>query len=288
MNTKNMTPRDPQLVTYKTGPDYELKTHIFPTSGEATGPRPAMVMFHGGGWSGGTPTQVYPIARYFAARGILCSSSQYRLKQSHGVKPITCVEDARSSVRWHRDHAADLGIDPARIIVLGSSAGAHIGACTTMGHEPDDPREDTTISCAGCAMVLLNPVLATTPEDWQAYAHNQTVSNLIADFADWGPAGSPLHLVRPGLPPTIIFHGTEDVTVPFAQAEGFTHKMQQAGNDCTLVPFEGKGHAFWNFGKHNNEPFVEIIRQMEAFFARLGLIQGEPMIDEINVNALAD
>jgi acetyl esterase/lipase len=52
--------------------------------------------------------------------------------------------------------------------------------------------------------------------------------------------------VRKGLPPTIIFHGTADTTVPFENAERFTRLMTAAGNLCVLVPFEGKGHGFFN------------------------------------------
>ena len=52
--------------------------------------------------------------------------------------------------------------------------------------------------------------------------------------------------MRPGLVPTLIFHGTADKTVPFENAERFTRLMHAAGNTCVLVPFEGKDHGFFN------------------------------------------
>jgi len=44
----------------------------------------------------------------------------------------------------------------------------------------------------------------------------------------------------------LIFHGTADSTVPFENVERFTALMTEAGNDCTLVAFEGKRHTFFN------------------------------------------
>ncbi|NIQ76054.1 MAG: prolyl oligopeptidase family serine peptidase, partial [Nitrospinaceae bacterium] len=56
----------------------------------------------------------------------------------------------------------------------------------------------------------------------------------------------PCHHVRPGLPPTLVFHGTADKTVPFENAERFTRLMNESGNICELVPFEGRNHGFFN------------------------------------------
>jgi dipeptidyl aminopeptidase/acylaminoacyl peptidase len=57
---------------------------------------------------------------------------------------------------------------------------------------------------------------------------------------------SPSEHVRPGLPPTLVFHGTADKTVPFAHAEQFSQAMTEAGNTCQLEAFEGRGHGFFN------------------------------------------
>jgi dipeptidyl aminopeptidase/acylaminoacyl peptidase len=76
---------------------------------------------------------------------------------------------------------------------------------------------------------------------------------------------SPVHHVRPGLPPTILFHGTADTTVPFENAERFTQLMIAAGNVCELVPFPKRNHGFFNgsaFRPGSND--VHFFATMEA------------------------
>ena len=60
---------------------------------------------------------------------------------------------------------------------------------------------------------------------------------------------SPYHHLRQGLPPTIIFHGTDDEAVPFATAELFAASMRDLGNRCELKAYEGQPHGFFNPGR---------------------------------------
>ncbi|HPU06447.1 MAG TPA: prolyl oligopeptidase family serine peptidase, partial [Thermogutta sp.] len=89
---------------------------------------------------------------------------------------------------------------------------------------------------------------------------------------------SPYHHIRPGLPPMIIFHGTADTTVPFATVKLFAEAMTRAGNQCRLVPFEGAGHGFFNYGRKDNTAYKETVRQMDQFLTSLGYLEGEPTI----------
>ena len=57
-------------------------------------------------------------------------SAEYRTKKSHGTDPFACVEDGKSAIRWVRENAAQLGIDPTKVIAGGGSAGGHVAACT--------------------------------------------------------------------------------------------------------------------------------------------------------------
>ena len=70
---------------------------------------------------------------------------------------------------------------------------------------------------------------------------------------------SPAHHVKPGAPPVIIFHGKADTTVPYATAEAFAAKMKAAGNRCELVGFAGQSHGFFNYGRGNNQYFIETL-----------------------------
>ena len=198
--------------------------------------RPAIVFFFGGGWNSGEAKQFYQQARALADQGMVAFSADYRVKSRNQTTPFECVLDGKSAIRWVRQHAAALGVDPERIAAAGGSAGGHVAASAGLGLGGEEPAENAQISSVPNALILFNPVLDTTEQGYGARnfkPHQQT-------------ALSPSHHVRKGLPPTIIFHGTADTTVPFENAERFTRLMTAAGNLCTLVPFEGTGHGFFN------------------------------------------
>src|SRR5881296_928762 len=88
------------------------------------GPAPAVVFIHGGAWMHGDPSQAAGNALHFARRGIATVSLSYRLAPAHRFPAP--VHDVRRGLRHIRAHAAELGIDPTRIALLGLSAGAHV------------------------------------------------------------------------------------------------------------------------------------------------------------------
>jgi len=87
---------------------------------------------------------------------------------------------------------------------------------------------------------------------------------------------SPYHNIVPGIAPTIIFHGTDDKTVPFKTAEAFTTQMKKAGNKCILAAYENEGHGFFNYGKGDNGTYVSTVSVMDKFFVKLGWLNALP------------
>ena len=80
---------------------------------------------------------------------------------------------------------------------------------------------------------------------------------------------SPINHIHAGLPPTLIFHGEADTTVPFSSAEFFTAAMKKAGNRCELVGFPGETHGFFNRSRATEELFMRIIGEIDRFLASL-------------------
>lgn len=236
-----------RLIPYKTVPisgggQRELHLHAFPPVGGAS-PAPAVLLFHGGGWRNGTAERYHPIAEGFARAGYAAFSAAYRLvgKPDGCARVIECVHDARSALRYLHRHAAELGIDPTRIVVGGGSAGGHLAASTALCDGPghDDPDDDRSIPCAPRAIVLLCPVIDTSAEGYG----NALLGENWRDL-------SPLHRVRPGLPPSLVVHGTTDATTPFIGAEHFATAMRAAGNICELVPQPNGRHGwYWDDGQ---------------------------------------
>lgn len=226
-----------RLETYKSVEGTILKLHVFKPEGwKATDKRPAIVFFFGGGWVGGSPTQFYQQAEALSKRGMVAFSAEYRVSSRNKTTPLECVKDAKSAIRWVREHAADLGVDPDKIVAAGGSAGGHIAACTGVIENHEEAGENLKVSSVPNALILFNPVLDTTATGYGAKNFKPGQKTQL----------SPCHHVRKIIVPTIVFHGTADMTVPFENSERFTRLMKDSGNDCVLVPFEGKDHGFFN------------------------------------------
>lgn len=129
-----------QARVYKKVGDRELRLFVVHHDGwQPTDQRPALVLFHGGGWTGGSPMQFNDQVTYLARRGMVCFQVEYRLVKDVPGPPLNCVHDAKSAMRWVRSHAGELGIDPKRIAAGGGSAGGHLAAFVGMVEGLDDP-----------------------------------------------------------------------------------------------------------------------------------------------------
>jgi len=257
----------PELLVYKTIGDVELKLHIFkPPERDTKESSPAIVFFFGGGWVSGNPKQFYHQCEHFASRGMLAISAEYRVKNRHGTTPFECVADGKSAVRWVRANAARLGVNPNKIVAGGGSAGGHVAASTGVIEGLDEKNEDPNISSKPSALVLFNPAV-----DLVELSKNKRLSDR---FNNRQEELSPLQHVKKGAPPCIIFHGTADRTVPFDSVERFCAAMKKSGNVCRLVPFEGKGHGFFNYGRDkDNRSFKRTIREADKFLTSLGYLK---------------
>ena len=250
-----------RVVVYKKVGDRQLHLNIFEPEGlQPSDRRACFLTIHGGGWTGLEPRRQYPFAAHFARLGLVGISVEYRLvKPGSGTTVFDCVKDARSAVRYVRAHAAQLGIDPQKIIANGGSAGGHLAAGTALFDGVDEVGEDTSVSSTPCAMVLFFPVIDTS----QAGYGNARLGALWQEL-------SPLHRVRPDLPPTIVFHGTGDTVTPFPGAQAFRDAMLKAGNRCELVPCEGGAHGYL---MRDGAQCEEALRRTEAFIASLVLLK---------------
>jgi acetyl esterase/lipase len=267
-----------RVETYKRTGDVELRLWIFDPPDRPAGElRPAIVFFFGGGWKSGSPTQFEQQCRYFAAQGMVAITADYRVRERHGTTADKCVADAKSAIRWVRQNAPRLGIDPERIVAGGGSAGGHLAACTGVIPGLDEPGEPAQVSSVPNALALFNPALVLAPVDGAAIADDRRAD--IASRTGVDPQQiSPIHHVRGGLPPTIIFHGEADVTVPLATAQLYAQRAIAAGNRCELVTYKGAGHGFFNHGRGGTpgEHYVATVQRLHQFLYSLGYLDGPP------------
>ncbi len=250
---------------YKTIGERELKMHVdFPPDWKKTDTRPVIVFFHGGGWSGGSVLAFSRQAKHFAGRGLVCARADYRLKRKDGVTPDKCVEDARSAIRWVRTNAAELGIDPQKLITSGGSAGGHLAACAIIPESVEAEDDDLSISTIPQAMVLFNPVLSFMQGG---------LSNLVNGDEEIAAKISPLLYVKADTPPSIVMFGTNDRLKAFGDL--WWAKAEEIGFRADKYIAKGGGHGFFN-----SSPWLErTMIAADEFLASLGYLEGEPTIE---------
>ena len=250
---------------YKTIGGNQLRLHVFGAENATLQDRrPAIAFFFSGGWLEGSITQFVPQARHFAERGMVAILVDYRVFGRQGTSPFEAIADAKSALRWLRAHATQLHVDPMRIVASGGSAGGHIALSAAVLSRFDETSEDWTISSKPNALVLFNPPVDTT-HTWHGHLQER--------FGDRALEGSPLHHLRPGLPPTLILHGTADTIAPFADVTRFCAAARAYGNQCQIIGYEGAKHGFFNPQHNNGKWFNETLRDTDRFLIGLGYEQ---------------
>ena len=233
---------------------------IYPDNMDANVKYPAMVFFHGGGWLKGSIQQLEPHGLHFAKRGMICFLVEYRVSSQHGSSPFESLKDAKSAIRFIRKNADRFHIDPDKLIAGGGSAGGHLAAASALIEHYNEDDDDLTVSCSPDALVLFNPVIDNGPG---GYGYER-IGAAYKDF-------SPLHNIKAGAPPTIIFLGTEDDLIPVETAKYYKTVMEKVGSRCDLFLYEGQGHGFFNYQR--GEYYQITLAEADNFLVSLGYLE---------------
>lgn len=255
-----------RTFSYKKTPQTNLELTVhYPSTWKKEDKRPAIVFFFGGGWTNGSIKQFESQAGYLASRGMVAVRADYRIKSKHNVTPDACVEDAKSAIRWVRQHASELGIDPERIVASGGSAGGHLAACTALTPGLDAAGEDLSISARPNALVLFNPVLC--------FEGVPQLMERIKDNKELGKQLSPtLHLTK-DTPPALLFYGDQDRLLQ--QGTDYLAAAKKLNVRAEQLTAPGVGHGFFN-----RAPWQErTTKRMDEFLGSLGYLSGKPTIN---------
>jgi acetyl esterase/lipase len=219
--------------------------------------RPAVVYFHGGGWDHGDKAteRERNIGNHLSAAGYVFVSANYAL--GAGSWPRNLL-DCKNAVRYLRAHAAEYGVDPARIAAMGTSAGGHLALMVayTAGQtalEPAGPYPEISssvravIDLYGITDLLTRQLTRDdgTPTGQPADSHAPAVlgAKRDEDPARWRLA-SPITHVTAASPPTFIAQGLSDATVDFLQSVELANALRSKGVPHELLLLEGVGHMF--------------------------------------------
>jgi acetyl esterase/lipase len=258
-------------------PDRKEKLDLYlPAHRDELKPLPAVVMIHGGGWTGGDKAEPrsFNVATTLAAAGYVCASINYKLD---GERWPTNLFDCKNAVRFLRRNAQKYQIDPKRIGVIGGSAGGHLALMVAYTSdvpelEPPSPYHDES-DAVGAVVNLygITNVAARRKIDSDGSAIGPPInkSALLTKLYDEDPAlwrlASPVSHVSPKSPPTLIVHGTKDTTVNREQASELAEKLKAAGVEHRLIIFEGIGHTF-DLKSWNRKPLPQDLRPIVIDF----------------------
>jgi acetyl esterase/lipase len=250
-------------VEYGRAGEKRLLLDVYQPSAKAGKPRAAVVLVHGGGWSGGNKRDMRPIAEQAARAGYVGFSVGYRLVFGEEGRWPQQLDDVQRSVRWIRANAARFGIDPACVGAVGASAGGHLvallGTCDT--RDNSDTALAPYSSRVKCVIDIFGPTdLADDfgPKVPLGKTANELIRAMIggtpAEKPDAVREASPLMRIDSKTAPFLIFHGRKDRIVPPDQSEKFHAALEKAGIASKLIMFEDEDHGFAK--KPNQERFA--------------------------------
>jgi len=215
---------------------------------EGSGPFPAVVCIHGGGFRAGKRESYDKLIRTLAQNGYVAITVTYRLAPAYPFP--AAVLDCKAAVRWLRANAAKYHADPARIGVTGGSAGGHLAQFlgVTAGVKEFDAGENLDQSSAvKCVVNFYGPSDFT-----KSYGASVDAAEVLPLFFGGDLSvkrrehivGSPLYWATPDAAPTLIVHGTKDDHVAYEQAVWMADRLKACEVEVELLTMEGAGHGF--------------------------------------------
>lgn len=228
-----------------------------------TGRLPLVIWIHGGGWWMGGKKNMDVVA-YLVGNGYAIASVGYRFSQD-SIFPAQ-IRDCYAAVGYIFKHAAELGVDTARVVVAGASAGGHLASL--VGMSLNNNRKD--FGFGGRRISIKGVINFYGPGDiyafhgdgggYKADSVTSSVSRMLGasalvrpDLAKWA---SPATYVDRDDPPVLILHGDKDPVIHYYLAPLFYNVLRLAGVKATLVTIPGGGHG--------GPEFSDAVRQAEV------------------------
>lgn len=191
---------------------------------------PAVLLIHGGGWSGGERKDVKKYAVRLVEAGYVVVNISYRFAPEFKFPAQT--QDVAAAWRWLQTHAQDFAVDPQRVGVMGYSAGGHLALMLGLSDDDSPNGAKAIVSGAG-------------PADVTLYTDSPYMRRLIGEYQgneDAYKAASPLFLASPDDPPTLMYHGQWDKLVEIGQSRAMAQALDEQGVDNTLIEVPFAGH----------------------------------------------
>lgn len=250
-------------LIYGTVNDQPLKLDLFRRDSENK-PVPGVIFVHGGGWSGGEKEMLHYYASRIAAEGYVGISVGYRTSGEAAFP--AAIQDVNRAIRWTRKNAAQYNIDPGRLYLAGSSAGAHLALLAA--YAPEKPElagtGDLDVSSRVSGVVsLYGPSLLTAPNLRDNSAVRQFLNVSYEEDPQRYILASPLTHLDASDPPTVIVHGTIDAVLPVAQSDRLAEELQAINHPYWYDRLEGWPHSL-DVARLPNERVLALLKRFLA------------------------
>jgi len=156
--------------------------------------------------------------------------------------------DAKSAIRWLREHGDQLHIDTGRIVATGNSAGGHLVLATALASKWNEKSDHLKFSPVPNILLVNSGVYDLTDEKTAWIRRDLTDKNLVKGI-------SPSNLVRKNLPPTLLIHSSVDQNVPYASAQDFVTLSRAAASQVELKALNEGGHFIFDHPKYTSTVF---------------------------------
>lgn len=232
-------------LVYREAGGRPLRLDVYIPDGPApSAGRPALLAIHGGGWRGGGKGDygrtVAPLARH----GLVVVAVDYRLSRPGAPSWPGNLDDVREALRWVRLHAADYGIDPERVALIGASAGGHLALLLATTPDPSDPNPAPSVR----AVIDFYGPTDLRAQYSQRTAARGSIALMLGGTPEEVPArydgASPWRRVAPGFPPVLIVHGTDDALVPMGQSLLLAAALSRSHVPHRRIAVGGARHGF--------------------------------------------
>jgi acetyl esterase/lipase len=234
-----------------------------PSASYTEEPAPIILYIHGGGLWG--DRNLYglgarqanhkgalfiPLQKQLNEQGFVVASIDYRLPP--GTPWPASIEDAKCAVRFLRAYAAELGIDPNRIGVWGSSGGGHLSSLLGLTGPEDGFDRGQYLDQSSAVQAVVDMFgLADLNDFKNADPFAQFIlRNAFGTSIEVFRSASPISYITSGAPPFLILHGTKDTMIPPRQSDELMQKLKNAGVPVTLIKVEGAEHDLTTPGQH--------------------------------------
>ncbi|SEE84023.1 alpha/beta hydrolase [Jiangella alba] len=265
-----------------------------PRTGE---PAPVIVYLHGGGYFSGHKNREGRLLLYrLAARGHVCVSANYRLRPHTDFAGH--LADLQRVLAWVRAHIAEYGGDPDRVILAGSSAGAHLAAVTALSPAPEQPVVTAPLLAPDQPAATAATAPSTAPDQPAATAGRPAPAGPVQPAATdvtapspahrplaaiclygyyghyYGmgpqdlPVSSPVGYAADAAPPVFVAHGDRDTLVSVTAAREFVAHLRAASpSPVVYAELPGAHHSFDLFRSVRHEAVIDGVEAFVSWVA---------------------